>query len=297
MLYTTDTPNQRDQAVLLSKNTAQIGRPDNTRNIDEKSGGRNGTIKDLTQGFPPISLDDTNNLARMLCRVDNKYVLRRSELRAILDELLNDFAVLKINGVTEFKYSSCYFDDNFKSYYDHHQDRRLRFKVRTRHYIDSGETFFEVKLKDKRGKTNKQRMACEKLNVPQLDSDNLEMLKKSYKKLYKKDFAFNLDPSIIVNYTRSTLVSLHGGERVTIDYCLSFNSLTGKSVNIGDDFIIVETKSAGGKGTVDGLMKKAGIRQAKKLSKYCIGAILTGRVAKYNHFRKNIKRILENVVA
>ena len=255
-----------------------------------------GTIEELIQDYEPISLEETNKKSRMLKRVDNKYVLRRDELRKILDGLQDDFAVLEIDGVKEFTYSSCYFDDNFTSYYEHHQGKRLRFKIRQRHYVDSGELYFEVKLKDKRGQTNKERIRCDVFRSPHPDEKCLEMLKAFYRRLYKKEFKLDVSPALIVNCKRCTLVSLAGGERITIDYCLNFDSMTGSNVSIGNDFIIVETKSADGKGKADVLLKKNGIRQAKKLSKYCLGAALTGRVTKYNYFRPNLKRMMENVV-
>ena len=122
------------------------------------------------------------------------------------------------------------------------------------------------------------------------------MLGDFYRRIYKKDFTYNLKPALIVNYKRCTLVSLVGGERITIDYCLGFDPITGVSVNIGNDFIIVETKSEDGKGAADVMLKKFGIRQASKLSKYCVGAILTGRVTKYNNFRASLKRVVANIV-
>ncbi len=255
------------------------------------------TLEKFIQDFAPISLEDTNKSARMLKRVANKYVVRREELREIFAALQDKFAVLEIDGVTEFTYSSCYFDDNFKSYYDHHQGKRLRFKIRQRHYIDSGKIYFEVILNDKRGQTNKQRIPCKKFKSPVPSRKCLSMLEKFYLKLYNKEFLYNLKPALIVNCKRFTLVSLSGGERMTIDYGLNFDPITGPFVSIGNDFIIVEAKSANGKGIVDVLMRKAGIRKAEKLSKYCIGAILTGRVTKYNNFKPSLKRIVANIVA
>ncbi|MDA1326817.1 MAG: polyphosphate polymerase domain-containing protein [Proteobacteria bacterium] len=289
--------NKYAAAVLISAGAMEAGRQENSRRSKNKTAASDGTLAELIRGFTPISLEDTNKLARMLKRVDNKYVLQREELRGILAALRNEFAILNIDGVTEFRYSSCYFDDNFQSYHDHHQGRRLRYKIRARHYIDSGDIFFEVKLKDKRGQTNKERIRCQTFDAQKPSEKSLAMLKKFYRRMYNKEFLPDIEPALIVNCKRCTLVSLRGGERITIDYCLSFDPLTGSPVNIGNDFIIVETKSADGKGLADVLLKKTGIRQASKLSKYCIGAILTGRVTRYNNFRAGLKRVMENVVA
>jgi len=293
-IATTNRSNRFSADVLVSVGAAVQPRFGRT---NEKPDFTNGTLEALIQDFAPISLEDTNKSARMLKRVDNKYVLRREELQNLFVALQDRFAILEIDGVKEFRYSSCYFDDNFKSYYEHHQGRRLRYKIRARHYIDSGEMYFEVKLKDKRGQTNKERIRCETFSSSKPSEKSLSMLKKFYHRMYNREFLPDIKPALIVNCKRVTLVSLSGGERLTIDYCLNFDPMTGPSVSIGNDFIIVETKSADGKGIADVQLKKFGIRQAKKLSKYCIGAILTGQVTKYNNFRMTLKRVLENVVA
>lgn len=298
MAYTTPSmASPYASAVLLSAGaTAGAVRPDFFR-APGQSIPFAGSIARYIEDFAPISLENTNKLARMLKRVDNKYVLRRSELQDFLTALQDDFSVLEIDGVKEFSYSSCYYDDNFKSYRDHHQGRRLRYKIRTRHYMDSGEIFFEVKLKDKRGETNKERISCKTFKSPTPNKKCMSMLSTFYQRLYNRQFSLDLKPALIVNCNRCTLVSRHGGERITIDYSLGFDPMNGPSVNIGPDFIIVETKSADGKGLADVALKKAGIRQAKKLSKYCVGAILTGGVTKYNNFKASLKRIRGNVIA
>ena len=302
MQCSTAKSNGHDRAIPRSRANAATGKAKISLVTAKTGTGRTpapagSAIEKLIQDFQSISLDDTNRLARMLKRVDNKYVVKFDELAAFFAELHDGFAVLEIEGVRAFKYKSCYFDDNYQCYYDHHQGKRLRFKVRTRHYIDSGDMFFEVKLKDKRGVTNKDRIPCKKFSSPKRGDANFSMMSKFYQKKYKKDFAFDLQPALYVNYKRCTLVSLSGGERITIDYCLSFDPLKGPSVKIGDDFIIVETKSGNGRGIADLLLKRAGIRQVKKCSKYCIGAILTGRISKFNNFRTILKRIRENIVA
>ena len=71
----------------------------------EKAGYTDETLEKLFKDFAPISLDDTNKLARMLKRVDNKYVLRREELFGLLSSLRDQFAILEIDGVKEFRYS------------------------------------------------------------------------------------------------------------------------------------------------------------------------------------------------
>ena len=253
-------------------------------------------IESLIHDFQPITLEATNQAARMLKRQENKYVLDIGGLKTFLVDLRDTFAILEIGGKKVFGYSSCYFDDQLKSYYDHLQGKRLRFKIRTRCYVDTGTTFFEVKLKDKRGATNKKRISVAEFAPLTLNEENKNMLYEFYLKLYNKNFSFNLRPSILVNFKRITLVSLVGGERTTIDYGLSFKPIGGSPIQLSDDFIIVETKSSKGKGVADGVLKQQGIRSIKYCSKYCIGAILSGSVERYNVFRPVIRLVNKRVV-
>lgn len=92
----------------------------------------------LFGNFNPISLATLNAKAAMLERLDNKYVVHESALRAALAELSQHFDVLEIDGKRAFTYETCYFDDDeLHSYYDHHQGRRRRCKVRVRKYTDA----------------------------------------------------------------------------------------------------------------------------------------------------------------
>ena len=106
-------------------------------------------MRSVLKEFDAISLDETNRLAKMLSRTENKYILSYEQFAALLVLIREDYAVLDIEGRNEFQYSSCYYDDNFSCYKEHHQSRRQRFKVRTREYVNSGMTFFEIKLTEK----------------------------------------------------------------------------------------------------------------------------------------------------
>ena len=252
----------------------------------------------LLKDFTPVSLDETNRLAKMLSRVDNKYVVNYEQFGTLLNSLRDRYAVLEIEGRHEFQYASCYYDDNFGCYFEHHQARRQRFKVRTREYVNSGLMFFEVKLKGMRGMTNKHRTKCDTLIMPRIAGEHLEMLNDLYSSHYSKEMPFKLRPALIVDYSRCTLVALTGGERVTIDFDLRFElpNSGDTPVRIGHNFIIVETKSADGRGYADSSLKQLGVRKANKCSKYCIGVNLTGEVTKNNLFLNTIRHVRRNIV-
>jgi hypothetical protein len=251
----------------------------------------------LLKDFETVSLDETNRLAKMLSRVENKYVVNYKQFSALLVAIREDYAVLDIEGRNEFQYASCYYDDNFGCYNEHHQSRRQRFKVRTREYVNSGLMFFEIKLKGLRGRTDKHRTGCDTFVMPRIQGEHLRMVNELYSKNYRKEMRFDLTPSLIVDYSRCTLVALKGGERVTIDFDLGFKLPDGASdaVQIGHDFIVIETKSADGRGKADSALKKMGVRKASKCSKYCIGVNLTGEVNKNNNFLHTIKQVQKNI--
>ena len=255
---------------------------------------------ELFNQFDPISLEETNNRAQMLTRFDNKYVVSRDEFELFLNVLHDDFEILEMNGIRGFSYQSCYFDDqDFRCYIDHLNGRRRRFKVRTREYVDSNLIFFEVKLKGIRGKTDKHRVRSAHFSPHSIGTEELAFLKASYKSNYKTIFTYDLKPTLIVSYNRCTLVARKGGERVTIDFALGFSPFnqSDKEIRIGDNFIIVETKSGDGRGLADNLMKSIGIRQASNCSKYCLGVNLTGLVTRNNKFLPMIRLISKNIVS
>jgi len=252
---------------------------------------------DCFLGFSSVSLEETNRLAQMLTRVDNKYVMHFKQFSTFVNKVQSNYAVLDIDGRQQFSYASCYYDDDFGCYFDHHQGRRLRFKVRTREYVNTGSVYFEIKLKGPRGVTNKHRIKCDSLISPRVEGCNLDMLNEIYSKSYKKEMPYHLRPALMVTYKRCTLVALQGGERVTVDYALGFAPPDDENaqVRINNNFIIVETKSSNGKGFADTTLAQLKIRKASKCSKYCIGVNLTKCVSKNNYFLPTLKRVRSNI--
>lgn len=240
--------------------------------------------------FGSISLEDTNKSASMLKRIDNKYVVGQKQLLSVLDVLRDDFRILRIDGRGIFSYESCYFDDNYQCFNEHRQGRRHRFKVRTRLYVESNKAFFEIKMKGKRGQTEKSREACDHFSSFVLNDGEQLMLRELYENGYGKAFRYRMVPALHVSYQRFTLVSASGRERITVDLNLGFETPSGKHAQVGDDFIIIETKTADGRGKSDRALKRQHIRTADGCSKYCVGMVLTGEVRKYNKFRAIVRK-------
>lgn len=245
----------------------------------------------LTAAFRPVDLATLNAKAAMLERLDNKYVLRGAVLAQAAAELAEHFDMLEIDGRRVFTYDTCYFDDARRSsYFDHHQGRRRRMKVRVRRYLDAELCFVEVKLKDKRGVTVKKRLPYDDAKYGTLDAAALAHVERSYRALYASGFGQRLEPVLEMSYRRMTLVARDGGERMTIDGDLRFGA-GAAARSIGADVFIVETKSANGHGVADRVLRRLHQHPNRRCSKYCVGMSLTGAVAKRNKFLPVLRKL------
>ena len=245
----------------------------------------------LERPFDPIALEALNATAGMLERIDNKYIVPAAALRRAVPDLAPHFDILEIGGRRGFAYETRYFDDpELHSYFDHHQGRRKRVKVRTRKYVDAGLCFLEVKLKDRRGRTVKKRLPYHAAKYGILDERAWTHIRDSYRELYGREFPHALAPMLDVHYVRTTLVAKAGGERMTIDNRLSF--LTADAVlPVDGDVFIVEAKSANGNGIADQILRRLHQHPTKHCSKYCTGTALMAARTKHNNFRPALRKL------
>ena len=245
----------------------------------------------LTSDFSPISLDELNETAEMLSRIDNKYVVPRVALQRLVPALRHEFNILDIDQRRAFTYDTRYFDDAQRSaYFEHHQGLRKGFKVRVRRYADAGLSFLEVKVKGKRGMTEKYRLQHDAGLVEHLSDDAMRFAKDTYFGQYGKPFDYKLQAALDIRYKRITLVAKNGGERMTIDTDLRFRTDNG-TMSLGTDVFIVEAKSALGRGYADIELRRAHQRPTRKCSKYCIGMAAMGEVKRYNRFLPTMRKL------
>lgn len=98
--------------------------------------------------FEPIGLEELNRASALMKRLERKYVLDAGMLPDFLGALAGDFRILVIDGRTRHRYQSSYFDTaDLMCFRAHNQQRPNRFKLRARHYVDSGLQFLELKEK------------------------------------------------------------------------------------------------------------------------------------------------------
>jgi hypothetical protein len=240
--------------------------------------------------FGTISLDGLNSKAAMLERLDQKYIIPAARLRPAFDAFRDIFDVLEIGGKRAFTYATRYFDDpEQRGYYDHHQGRRKRCKVRVRNYVDAGFSYLEVKLKDKRDVTVKKRLRVAG-PLEQLDETCTAFIDRCHNEIYGVPLGRPLHPVIGMQYERITLVAKEGGERMTIDTRLDFFA-GDLAREVSPDMFIVETKSAKGNGIADAILRSLHVHPTERCSKYCIGMAALGQVNRANRFLPALKRL------
>jgi hypothetical protein len=247
-------------------------------------------IEESLSAYTPISLKQLNENAEMLARIDNKYIVKGTELLPALAALADYFDVLEIDGKRAFEYSSCYFDDtDRRCYYDHHQRRRKRCKVRVREYVDAGIYFLEVKLNEQRAMTTKRRLQIDE-PITSLDKDIMGFVDDCYNDCYNEPYEKQLIPVINIKYQRITLVAKEGGERLTLDTCICFSTEDTQRTTPDDTFII-ETKSARGNGIADKVLRSIHMKPTKRVSKFCLGMVATGQVGNHNGFLPALRKL------
>ena len=181
-------------------------------------------VNEILSDFTPITLKEMDNV-KLMDRTDTKYVFRLDNLPAFLEEIKDDYRVLDVNGHRISRYESLYFDTkNFDLYLCHHRGKPGRYKVRCRKYVESELHFFEVKFKNNKGRTIKDRVKQKFIDGRIVDSAE-DLLKEKTPLM-----AQHLEAKLWVNYSRITLVNRNSPERVTIDVDLTFkNNVSDKA--------------------------------------------------------------------
>ncbi|MEV4433311.1 polyphosphate polymerase domain-containing protein [Streptomyces sp. NPDC049555] len=232
-----------------------------------------GAIGTAAAAAAPITLTEVNERAELLTRFDRSYLVPAETFCHLAARLTDPrrtggpFRALTIDGVRAFRYHSVYYDTpGLRSFHDHRQGRRLRFKIRERVYEDSGERQFELKLKGRRGDTVKHRRAMGTGDHP-LDAPHRAFLDATLARAYGFPAPTTLSPSVSTDYVRTTLVA--DGERITCDAGLVCTDLRGgRVVRCDSGLVLVETKSAGHLTEADLLLHAHGVRPAV-FTKYC----------------------------
>lgn len=268
-------PENTGTALPVNHETEYYGLPHDTR---ERPG-----LSSLVRGFEEISLKGMEAAkAQLLSRVESKHVMTLAQCQKLVNVLAGSYRVLEIEGNRAGKYVTMYYDTpDFRSYNEHHNGKKNRFKLRMRHYDSSDETFLEVKMKNNKGQTDKSRMKTS-WTTDGFSPDQEEFLQTV---LPCDCHAFR--PVVRTVYDRITLVSKDTPERITLDTGISFDD--GRCTVSYPDLVIGEIKHE--KGAKNSPAQRAihemGVRK-RGFSKYCTGAALLYERLKRNHFKENL---------
>jgi hypothetical protein len=242
--------------------------------------------KELLSLFVPVSLNEIDS-AKLMDRVDIKYILHSSKIQDIMLKMDGAYRVLEINETRQFPYLTTYYDTNDYSFFNQHvTGRPERSKVRFRNYLSTGTTFLEIKKRTINRRTIKWRIEKGLPSDNMLDENSSDFIRK-----YVPHEPGILSPVIKNTFTRITLVSKEMDERITIDYDLSFSDPHGNRADF--PFIgIIELKKEGFSRTsrMTQIMRSDSLHPTS-FSKYCIGTSLFYDLPKRNLLKPNMLQI------
>lgn len=243
------------------------------------------TLDDLD----PVGLDELNEHAALLTRVDRKYVTTTDRLDRVVQALDPRTRILQIDGSTSFRYESVYFDtDRLDSFRSTALRRRRRFKVRTRTYTDSGECWLEVKTRGPRKTTVKNRVRYDRARARTLTPAAVGFVADALATAQVGSVeADALRPALTTCFRRRTLWLPEDGARVTIDDELTVGR-NGRARGF-PDAVVVETKSGAAPSQVDRLLWSAGVRPAR-MSKLGVGMAVLDPSLPANRWSRTIRQ-------
>ena len=187
--------------------------------------------------------------------------------------------VLEIGGRRRHRYDSTYLDTpELEAYWRAARRRRHRFKVRTRHYVDTDLAFTEVKTRGPRGSTVKSRVpsvpgASDVAPLGLTTADDAFVGTELARAGLAHVDVDGLVPTLRTSYLRSTLWLPGSGARVTLDVDLSWSLPWDDTVGSVPGLAVVETKTAGASTGVDRALWSQGHRPVR-ISKYATGLAL-----------------------
>ncbi len=247
------------------------------------------TVKHILRVLPhfeAVSLEEIER-ASLMRRKDSKYIFSVRHLPLLLEKALQDYRILEIENKRTHNYHTFYFDTpGMDMYHMHHRGIVNRYKVRFRKYESSNSLFLEVKEKDAKGVTIKNRMQTSKGEAAILSAEE-EFLSVFTPSLHK-----NMIPVLENNFNRITLVNADQTERITLDYQLWFSScFTDQTIEI-PGISIAEIKY---ENRLAGSPFHAALRSQrivpKRFSKYCTGMAMLNPGLKQNLFKEKVRYV------
>jgi len=220
-------------------------------------------------------------------RIDRKYWFHISDLDKILIEALKYYNILEINGQRLMAYETTYYDTPDDLMYRLHHNRKLnRYKIRKRRYLSTQKDFLEIKLKNNKRRTLKERIESSS-NGKGFSDEEIHFIMNNSPYQGKQ-----LSTALKNRFRRITLVSKTNSDRCTIDTGLEFINEAGR-VKF-DDLAVVEIKRGRSlkSSPLLAILRGKKIRQ-RGLSKYCTGRAILDPELRQNAFKPRL-RYLKN---
>ncbi len=218
---------------------------------------------------------------KLMDRTDTKFTFKMELLPEILKAIEPFYTCLKIESRLMSSYKTLYYDTSSLMLYNKHHNGELnRYKIRHRTYVDSNLGYLEVKFKNNKGRTIKERIK---------EKDPATVFNEKSYSFLEGELPFNpgiLVPVVWVNYSRITLVNKLSAERVTIDIDLEFKK--DEQATVLNNLVIAEVKQEKKKPSpFIKTMKKLRVREGS-ISKYCFAIAFMHDGAKKNNFKEKL---------
>jgi len=247
-------------------------------------------------GFQTIDLKRLEAI-KLMRRYDRKFIFHRDCLITVWSFLRQNYQILEIADNNIFTYDNLYYDtDDHLFYNQHHNQRMNRYKLRCRKYIDTEKCYFEIKFKDNKQKTIKNRFLLGNDTLGSvLPERSREFAQATVLANGGKFIDKGIIPSLRIRFNRVTFADLVHKERLTFDMNLTYTDMRCNRRKI-PNLIISELKSENPSTSSPFFqyLKKIGITPSG-FSKYCIGIALMEKDIKYNRFKGKLSK-LENLM-
>ncbi len=260
--------------------------PKPPRPLDRALAPTHGEAIDRVAERFAVATDAQRDARDLLRRVDTKFVCDRASALAILASLTPDYAALAVPGGNVATYRSLYFDTpELRCFHDHRCGRRLRHKVRIRHYPDRALSYLELKTKRNDVITDKRRLAIP-FQHEALDAERVAFLRAHIALPVEA-----LAPAMRVGFRRISLIGLRTAERVTLDLDLEATLVDGGRQAFGD-LVVIEVKQAPFcvRTPVMRAIAAAGLRE-RSMSKYTIATALLRPELRQNRLLPDVRAI------
>jgi len=248
---------------------------------------REPTLQNLVGALPPITLEEMSSI-RLMNRTDRKFVTNVPTLKKLLAMVQGSYYSQETCGHRISPYRTVYWDsrEEHAMFRTHQCGHTPRTKVRVRTYLDTRDTFLEVKNKNNHGKTKKKRVAVPSIEAVMDERAGEDFLRE------RTGYTFeDVIPTLGNRFNRITLVNTARTERLTIDFDLRFYNYETENRAEMDNIVIIELKRDGRVPSPILPMLRALRIKPSGFSKYCIGSAITNPSLRQNRFKPRLRKI------